>query len=404
MKTGIEDYFVIKNNKKLRFGYTTGSCATGAAKAATKMLLSGKEVKAIPIDTPKGIPLTLEVLEPKLNNDMAMCGIKKDGGDDPDATHEARVFAKVELTTREKALEQAKRYEDEFEAEDNNIPIVGIDGGSGVGRITKPGLEQPVGTAAINRVPRKMIRDAVLSEAKSFGYKEGLMVTISVESGEEIANKTFNPRLGIMGGISILGTSGIVEPMSEKALIASIELEMKQRFTNGHKYLLVTPGNYGTAYLNGNFPFESKDAVKCSNFVGQTIDMAINMGVEGILFVGHIGKFVKLAGGIMNTHSHDADSRMEILSSCAIRAGADSETALNILQGITTDDGLEVINGTPLWEPSLKIMMERIEFYLNFRAQNNLKLGAIVFSNVYGELGRTSLVDELIEKLKEKGE
>ena len=166
-----------------------------------------------------------------------------------------------------------------------------------------------------------------MAEAESFGYRDGLIVTISVENGEEIANKTFNPRLGIMGGISILGTSGIVEPMSEKALIASIELEMKQRFTNGHKYLLITPGNYGTAYLNGNFPFESKDAVKCSNFVGQTIDMAINMGVEGILFVGHIGKFVKLAGGIMNTHSHDADSRMEILSSCAIRAGADSETA-----------------------------------------------------------------------------
>lgn len=403
MKTGIEEYFVIKNNKKLRFGYTTGSCATGASKAATRMLLSGQKIDAIPIDTPKGIPLTLEVLESELNKDEAMCGIKKDGGDDPDATHEARVFAKVQLASREKALELANCYADEF-PRNESVAIVGIQGGTGVGKVTKPGLEQPVGTAAINRVPRKMIRDAVLAEAESFGYRDGLIVTISVENGEEIANKTFNPRLGIMGGISILGTSGIVEPMSEKALIASIELEMKQRFTNGHKYLLITPGNYGTAYLNGNFPFESKDAVKCSNFVGQTIDMAINMGVEGILFVGHIGKFVKLAGGIMNTHSHDADSRMEILSSCAIRAGADSETALNILKGITTDDGLEVINNTPLWEPTLKIMMEKIEFYLNFRAQNNLKLGAIVFSNVYGELGRTSLVDELIEKLKEKGE
>ena len=234
MKTGIEEYFVIKNNKKLRFGYTTGSCATGASKAATRMLLSGQKIDAIPIDTPKGIPLTLEVLEPELNKDEAMCGIKKDGGDDPDATHEARVFAKVQLASREKALELANCYADEF-PRNESVAIVGIQGGTGVGKVTKPGLEQPVGTAAINRVPRKMIRDAVLAEAESFGYRDGLIVTISVENGEEIANKTFNPRLGIMGGISILGTSGIVEPMREKAWIAGIELDMKERVTNGQK-------------------------------------------------------------------------------------------------------------------------------------------------------------------------
>lgn len=404
MKTGIEDYFVIKNNKKLRFGYTTGSCATGAAKAATRMLLSQSIADGIPIDTPKGIPLTLEVLEPVIQETCASCGIKKDGGDDPDATHGIEVFAKVERVSREDATKIATLYGDEQSLDDPDTVIVGIDGGFGVGRITLPGLEQPVGTAAINITPRRMIREALISEARVFGYKEGLIVTISVPKGEEVANKTFNPRLGIKGGISILGTSGIVEPMSEKALVASIELEMKQRFSNGHKYLLITPGNYGTAYLNGNFPFESKEAVKCSNFVGQTIDLAINMGVEGILFVGHIGKFVKLAGGIMNTHSHEADSRMEILATCAIRAGADSETALKILEGTTTDEGLQVLKDTPLWEPTLKIMMEKIEFYLNFRAQNNLKLGAIVFSNVYGELGRTSFVDELIEKLQEKGD
>ena len=154
-----------------------------------------------------------------------------------------------------------------------------------------------------------------------------------------MAEKTFNPRLGIVGGISILGTSGIVEPMSERALVATIEAEMRQKAAD-REYLLVTPGNYGTDYLKGNFPFAPEEAVKCSNYVGQTIDLAVNLGLKGILFVAHIGKFVKVAGGIMNTHSREADARMEILAACALQAQADAGQVREILSCVTTDEGL----------------------------------------------------------------
>lgn len=149
-------------------------------------------------------------------------------------------------------------------------------------------------------------------------------MTISVPEGEKIARKTFNPRLGIVSGISILGTSGIVEPMSEKALIDSIRVEMSQHAAMGEQYMLVTPGNYGADYLREHMALPFEKNIKCSNYVGETIDMAVDMGVKGILFISHIGKFVKVAAGIMNTHSHSADARMEVLCANAIRAGRGS--------------------------------------------------------------------------------
>ena len=207
------------------------------------------------------------------------------------------------------------------------LPEIVIDGGEGVGRVTRPGLSQKVGEAAINPVPRAMILREAEEAAVSHDYEGGLKVVISVPEGVEIGKKTFNTRLGITGGISILGTSGIVEPMSEKALVESIHVEMKQHFTQGEKYLLVTPGNYGADYLREHMTLPFERNIKCSNYVGETIDMAVDMGVKGILFVAHIGKFVKVAAGIMNTHSHSADARMEVLASNALRVGADGDTA-----------------------------------------------------------------------------
>lgn len=386
-KNGLEDYYVIRNQKKLRFGYTTGSCAAGAARGAARLLLGEDEISEVELMTPKGILLHLEILDRKRSENAASCAVRKDAGDDPDTTNGILVYAEVE------------KFLIRSDMEDRIV----IDGGIGVGRVTKPGLSQKVGEAAINPVPRAMILQAVEEIADQYHYEGGLKVTISVPEGEKIARKTFNPRLGIVGGISILGTSGIVEPMSEKALIDSIRVEMTQHAAVGEQYMLVTPGNYGADYLREHMELPFEKNIKCSNYVGETIDMAVDMGVKGILFISHIGKFVKVAAGIMNTHSHSADARMEVLCSNAIRAGGDLACARSILQCNTTDEALRVLDENHILKETMKEVTDRIQFYLDHRSYQQILLGAVIFSNEYGYLGQTANAAELIEKIS-KGE
>lgn len=386
-KNGLEDYYVIRNQKKLRFGYTTGSCAAGAARGAARLLLGEDEISEVELMTPKGILLHLEILDRKRSENAASCAVRKDAGDDPDTTNGILVYAEVE------------KFLIRSDMEDRIV----IDGGIGVGRVTKPGLSQKVGEAAINPVPRAMILQAVEEIADQYHYEGGLKVTISVPEGEKIARKTFNPRLGIVGGISILGTSGIVEPMSEKALIDSIRVEMTQHAAMGEQYMLVTPGNYGADYLREHMELPFEKNIKCSNYVGETIDMAVDMGVKGILFISHIGKFVKVAAGIMNTHSHSADARMEVLCSNAIRAGGDLACARSILQCNTTDEALRVLDESHILKETMKEVTDRIQFYLDHRSYQQILLGAVIFSNEYGYLGQTANAAELIDKIS-KGE
>lgn len=386
-KNGLEDYYVIRNQKKLRFGYTTGSCAAGAARGAARLLLGEDEISEVELMTPKGILLHLEILDRKRSENAASCAVRKDAGDDPDTTNGILVYAKVE------------KFLIRSDMEDRIV----IDGGIGVGRVTKPGLSQKVGEAAINPVPRAMILQAVEEIADQYHYEGGLKVTISVPEGEKIARKTFNPRLGIVGGISILGTSGIVEPMSEKALIDSIRVEMTQHAAMGEQYMLVTPGNYGADYLREHMELPFEKNIKCSNYVGETIDMAVDMGVKGILFISHIGKFVKVAAGIMNTHSHSADARMEVLCSNAIRAGGDLACARSILRCNTTDEALRVLDENHILKETMKEITDRIQFYLDHRSYQQILLGAVIFSNEYGYLGQTANAAELIDKIS-KGE
>ena len=375
------EQFVYKNHKKLRYGYTTGSCAAAASKAAAAMLLSGKEISYVELHTPKGIDLRLEVLDISREDNAVSCAIQKDGGDDPDVTNGILIYAKV---SREPADE---------------AQII-IDGGIGVGRVTKPGLEQPVGAAAINKVPRQMIRENLEAVCEQYHYHGKLSVVISIPSGVELAAKTFNPRLGIVGGISVLGTSGIVEPMSEQALIDTIRVEMRQKLANGMEYLLVVPGNYGIDFLDQyGHGLKLEDAVKCSNFVGEALDAAVEFGAKGVLLVGHIGKFVKLAGGIMNTHSHNADARMELLTVHAALLGAPVELLQKMMECVTTDDALKYLKEADLMEPVMDRIMEKMEFYVNQRAQHQLELGVITFSNVFGILGQTKNVPDLVKKI-----
>ncbi len=373
------EQFVYKNHKKLRCGYTTGSCAAAASKAAALMLLMGKKLETVSLMTPGGVLLELKVEDVCVEPGQVSCAVRKDGGDDPDVTNGILVYAAV------------RRKEE---------PGIDILGGKGVGRVTKPGLEQPVGEAAINRVPRQMIRENLEEALRSCGCEGGLQVTISIPEGEALAAKTFNPRLGIVGGISVLGTSGIVEPMSESALIETIRVEMRQRLAGKCKYLLVVPGNYGLDFLEEyGQGLDAEQAVKCSNYVGEAVDAAVEFGARGLLLVGHIGKFVKLAGGIMNTHSHNADARMELLTVHAALLGAPLELLQKMMACVTTDDALQYLKEAGLLEPVMERLLERMEFYVNQRAMGKLELGIITFSKVFGVLGQTGNVQKLAEEL-----
>ncbi|ABX41749.1 cobalt-precorrin-5B (C(1))-methyltransferase CbiD [Lachnoclostridium phytofermentans] len=378
-KNGLEDLYILKDNKKLRYGYTTGSCAAAAAKAATLMLLCKTEVHYVDLMTPKGIRLNLKILDIIMEEDSVTCAVQKDSGDDPDVTNGIMVYAKVSK---------------------NEEGTVCIDGGIGVGRVTKAGLEQPKGNAAINRVPRQMITDAVMEVCDENDYASGINVEIIIPQGVEIAKRTFNPNLGIVGGISVLGTSGIVEPMSEAALIESIRVEMKMAVANGAEYLLLSPGNYGADFTKENLSIPNVQSIKFSNYVGEAIDIANELGVKGILFISHIGKFIKVAGGIMNTHSKYADARMEILAANAVLAGASIHTLEEILKCVTTDEALAILELSGITEKTMEHVVEKIKHYLNRRAYESMEIGAIIFSNEYGILGQTENAKELLRCLE----
>lgn len=378
----MEEY-QFSQGKNLRCGYTTGSCATAAAKAAATMLLTGERVAAVRIDTPKGVVLELEPLEVELAEQYVSCAIRKDSGDDPDDTNGVLVFAKVEKVAE---------------------PGVHIEGGVGVGRVTKPGLACAVGGPAINPTPRRMITAEVGSVMEQAGYSEGLLVTISIPEGVEIAKKTFNPRLGIIGGLSVLGTSGIVEPMSEKALIETMYVEMRAQKARGNKNLLVFFGNYGEDFTRDVMQLDLEGAVTCSNFVGELLDYAVFLGFETLLLIGHSGKLVKLAQGVMNTHSKYADCRTELFALEAMFHGASIEVGQEIYHCLTTDEVTKILKREQIFEPVMDKVTEKIDFYMQHRVHGKIKTAAFMFSNVYGILGKTKAADELIQLHKQKGE
>ena len=376
--------YVTVDGKELRLGYTTGSCAAAASKAAAIMLLTGKEVQLIRLLTPKGLELELEVEDITTEKDAVSCAIRKDSGDDPDVTHGALVYSRVS-------------FSDE--------PGVHIDGGIGVGRVTKPGLDQPVGNAAINSTPRRMIRENLEEVMEMTSYEGGLDVMISIPKGVELAKKTFNPRLGIEGGISVIGTTGIVEPMSEKALTDTIMVELRQKRELGYEYALLTPGNYGSDFIRDGLGLDPEWAVQTSNFIGDSIDMCVKLGFKGALLIGHIGKLVKIAGNMMNTHSKYGDCRMEILGSAAAAFGVKPETAEYILGCAACDEAVRVLREEGIDRDTLDLVSSRIEHNLDSRAfkaceeGQEFETGSIMFSKEYGLLGETSGARSLLDMI-----
>ncbi|MEE1242327.1 MAG: cobalt-precorrin-5B (C(1))-methyltransferase CbiD [Frisingicoccus sp.] len=360
----------------MRYGFTTGSCAAAAAKAAAYMLLTGKKKTEISIDTPKGIRYTANVLSIDRREKEVSCGVEKDGGDDPDITTGILICAEVSYI------------------DCDGKPQILIDGGVGVGRVTKPGLDQPVGNAAINHVPREMIAREVLQVCHLLDYKGSLKVEISVPEGERIAEQTFNPRLGIVGGISILGTSGIVEPMSNQALLDTIKVELNQRRELGFDYVAVSPGNYGLDYMKKTYGYDLDRSVKCSNFIGITIDMAVELGFKKMLLTGHIGKLIKVAGGIMNTHSKEGDCRMELLAAFSVRLGVKPEQVCEILDCVTTEEAVRILRESGKQQEVMDYAMERISYYLNKRAKGKMQIDCIMYANEFGELARSKEAKE----------
>lgn len=371
-----------KKSSRLKKGWTTGTCAQAATRAAADFLLMGIKREKVRVCLPSGkeLELSLEECIPirfdQDENVLAVrCAIRKYSGDDPDITNNALICSTVSMI------------------KENEIVI---DGGEGVGRVTKPGLDQPVGNAAINSVPRKMIEREAREAREMSGYTGGLSVLIEIPEGRALAKKTFNPRLGIEGGLSVLGTSGIVEPMSEQALIDTIEVEIKVKLAAGNDIILASPGNYGLDFLREKWQITKEETVKCSNYVGDTIDLALEHGAKGLLFAAHIGKFVKIAGGIMNTHSRWGDCRMEILSAAALRGGLGEGIALDLLGANTTEEALHMLNGSQK-EKLVGALLEKIHGYLNLRSGDAMKTGAIIFYGKDELLGMTEYAPRLLE-------
>ena len=393
------DEYVVSEGRKLRMGITTGTCAALAAQGAVRMLISGRKVTEAHLVTPRGIRVTEPLLDISIGDGAASCAVRKDAGDDKDATDGILIYARASIPDAEESESPAGHISIKSADAAGSISIIG---GVGIGRVTLPGLDQPVGAAAINTVPRKMIREAVADAANALGYEGLIEITIYAPEGRKIAEKTFNPRLGIEGGISILGTSGIVEPMSLSALKSSIAVEIRQKAAMGQKRLILTPGNYGLAYITGWAAENGIDRlnvpiVTCSNFIGDALDEAGAAGFDDILIVGHIGKLVKLAGGVMNTHSRIADCRTEIITAHAAVCGADREICRDLMRAATTDACIEILKNNGLFEETTESIITAVSEHLHYRAQDLYRVGAVIFSNVYGLIGETQDAGNIID-------
>lgn len=355
------EHFVEIDGRRMRLGFTTGTCAALAAGVAARALLSGFFPEEASLITPKGIEVVAEILFPELREGRAACAVRKDAGDDPDVTDGALVQVTVAM---------------------RDEPGILIDGGAGVGRVTRPGLDQPVGEAAINSGPRAMIAREVESASREFAYAGGWTVTVAIPGGKDIAKRTFNPELGIVGGLSVIGTSGIVEPMSTRAVVDTFKAEFSMLRAEGETRVLVTPGNYGGAFVRDNHVLSRWPRVKIANYVGEAVDAAAGCGFTDLMLVGHVGKLVKVAGGIMDTHSRVADCRLEMIALQAALAGCDGQKLRTILACTTVDAALDEVS--PEMRPViLDALVERMEMYVNRRAKGRLACGVVAFSTAH---------------------
>lgn len=439
--------FVFKNQKKLRCGLTTGTCAAACAQAAMLRLLTGKVLPEVTVRLPEsGKRVRESIAAAPVHEEMSKDGerrgtclnsdgtaqlqqagpeedstrssaqlvtlavyptadggfaTRKDAGDDPDVTNGTEIRAYVQV------CDVASVPAGVFASADGRLYLTG---GEGVGRVTKPGLEQAVGQSAINRVPRQMIFDAVQQVLEDFGEEACTtcyLITISVPAGAELAQRTFNPMLGIEGGISILGTTGIVEPMSEAAIVATIESSIRQVLAmedgdigRRKRRILAVPGNYGQRYVEQQLGLRGVPVVEVSNYIGEAIDLAVSYGATDFLLVGNVGKLVKLAAGIMNTHSRVADGRWEIFAAHLALCGGTRAQVAAMREATTTEEMLTRLEEMGLRAQVMASIMGEIEAHMAHRIRGQMDFGVIVYSERFGRVGETAGAERLLEKFR----
>lgn len=380
----------------LRSGFTTGTCAAAAAKAAAVFLLTGRAAERVTIHTPQGILAELTAETVMSGEFQGYCRVRKDAGDDPDVTHGSWIYGKVAVITPER-WQELRQSGQGYTADE--YPGWYLTGGPGIGIVTKPGLSCPVGRYAINPVPRKMIMAAAAQvwEAVREEEAESLEIRIAIPAGIHLAEKTFNPRLGIVGGISVLGTSGIVEPMSEQALLETIRLDIRMKVREREGRVILTPGNYGAIFLQETMGIPLGEAVKCSNFIADALEFLVAEGAGQVLLAGHIGKLIKVTGGARNTHSCYGDRRMELLA--AIVGEYQPELTATVQQANTTEEvmGLLVEHGLAalVLDRAAELVKQQAERWLreasvpSMNSERGIQVEVVTFSSVYGILGKT---------------
>lgn len=405
----MEEYVYI-DGKKYRRGYTTGSCATGASKAAVYMLITKNRINTINIDTPKGIPLLLKVDNINISDTFVECSIKKDGGDDIDATHTMDIYARAEIVAKNDknkgylTLKDIDSLSTNSECKSELYKFIRVYGGTGIGVVTKKGLSVDVGKPAINPTPLKMINHEIRKLIGDnfepiLGNDKVLKITIFAPQGETVAKKTFNPRLGIVGGISIIGTTGIVEPMSDEGWKKSLSIELQMKKEQGLDKIILVPGNHGEQFIREKLNLDIKYVVRVSNFIGYMIKEAQRIGYKKILMAGHIGKFIKVSAGIFNTHSKVADARSEILVANLALMGARYEFLNKINQCVTTEEAVGLINNSEYREVYNILSnkcRERVKQYLN-EGSDDIDVEVIIFSMDKSLLGKSDNTDDLVE-------
>lgn len=365
------------NGKSYRKGYTTGSCATAAAKVAALMALRQQVINQVSIVTPSGITLRLNVEQPLICGQQASAAIRKDGGDDVDATHGMLIFAQVAL---------------------NDSGSITIGGGEGVGTVTRKGIGLPIGSAAINRTPRQTIEQAV---REVIGPERGADIVIFAPEGEERAQKTYNGRLGILGGISIIGTTGIVTPMSEESWKRSLALELEMKRAQGMTSVILVPGNHGERFVQEHMQIDAERVVTMSNFVGYMLQEAQRLGFQRVVLVGHLGKLIKVAAGIFHTHSHIADGRMETLVARLALLGAPHEFLRAVFECSTTEAAMELIEQQgwqAVYDDIAQAIGERVKQMLRFAPQP-FCCDIVLFSFDNVVLGSNRPISEIVSAL-----
>ncbi|MEC5317828.1 cobalt-precorrin-5B (C(1))-methyltransferase CbiD [Brenneria populi subsp. brevivirga] len=366
------------NGKQYRKGYTTGSCATAAAKVAALMVLRQQTIDQVSIVTPSGVTLYLNVEQPLIEGRQATAAIRKDGGDDVDATHGMLIFARVTL---------------------NEGGDIHIRGGEGVGTVTRKGIGLPIGSSAINRTPLQTIEAAV---REAIGPTRGAEIEIFAPEGEERAKKTYNGRLGILGGISIIGTTGIVTPMSEESWKRSLALELEMKRAAGEDKVILVPGNHGERFVREQLGLDGRGVVTMSNFVGYMLQETVRLKFRHVALIGHLGKLIKVAAGIFHTHSHIADGRMETLIANLALMGAPHEVLLAVNQCDTTEAAMEVIARHGLeavYERIARRICQRVNEMMRF-SNTPPHIDVVLFSFDNQVLGANRPLADIVEALR----